>query len=111
MHVVKASPAAARLGIDGSVITDQAFAIRFFSEDSADRLLIVNLGARVGPDPIADPLMAPPNGMRWKTLWSSDDPRYGGPGGLELDSRGWTLPAEAAVLLTPISIDEQAASR
>lgn len=90
-------------GLDGAVLSLQAFVLRFFSPDfQADRLLIVNLGADLPLSPSPEPLLAPPAGSEWKTLWSTEDPLYGGCGTAELDTEeGWYLPGEAAVVLSP----------
>ena len=87
---------------DGAVLGATAFVLRFFGRSQDDRLLIVNLGAHVHLDPAPEPLLAPPFGCVWETVWSSEDPRYGGGGTPAMDSdENWNLPAEAAVLLTP----------
>src|SRR5262249_22843839 len=90
-------------GVDGSVLAPQAFALRFFTDDhAADRLLIVNLGALLKRESIADPLVAPPAGTDWALKWSSEDPAYGGCGTAELwPDEHWHIPAEAAVVLGP----------
>jgi maltooligosyltrehalose trehalohydrolase len=90
----------ARAGsIDGAVLGAAALCVRFFGAE--DRLLIVNLGAELRLGSLAEPLLAPPAARRWRTLWSSDDPRYGGEGTppLDDDERGWLLPGEHAALL------------
>lgn len=43
-------------GLDGAVLSPTIFALRFFSPDSADRLLLVNLGAALEVDPAPEPL-------------------------------------------------------
>jgi len=90
-------------GLDGAVINDHCFVLRFITDDDTDRLLVVNLGARFHADPIAEPLVAPPTDARWRTAWSSEDLKYGGLGVTELDveGEGWWIPGEAAVLLVP----------
>jgi maltooligosyltrehalose trehalohydrolase len=92
------------LGLDGAVLGDQLLVLRFFGSDGDDRLLFVNLGARCHADPAAEPLVAPPLGMRWETIFSTDDPRYGGWGTPPVDTQddGWWIPAECAVVLTPV---------
>jgi len=106
-------------GVDGAVLSDAAFALRFFGEDGDDRLLVDNLGRALHFDPAPEPLLAPPAGSRWETLWSSDDPRYGGLGTPVVDApevdqhvttgtpagerpaENWRVPAECAVVLVP----------
>jgi maltooligosyltrehalose trehalohydrolase len=90
-------------GVDGAVLGPASFVLRYFGGDGADRLLVVNLGERLPLEPAPEPLLAPPFGFRWETLWSSDSPRYGGPGETQLtDDEHWLLPAEMAVVLQPV---------
>lgn len=91
-------------GIDGAVLSESAFVLRYFSPDfQHDRLLVVNLGTDLELNPSPEPLLAPPNGTHWKELWSSDDARYGGCGTAPLDSsENWKIPGHAAVVLCPL---------
>lgn len=90
--------------VDGAVLSADAFLLRFFGRTgSEDRLLLVNLGGELRYSPAPEPLLAPPAGRRWRLVWSSEEPRYGGAGTPDPESPGgeWTLPGESAVLLTP----------
>jgi maltooligosyltrehalose trehalohydrolase len=89
--------------LDGAVLGDYAFVLRFFGDAFGDRLLIVNLGARFHADPIAEPLLAPPVHRTWRTIFSTDAPEYGGWGAppLEIQNDGWWIPGESAALLSP----------
>jgi maltooligosyltrehalose trehalohydrolase len=90
----------AERGIDGAVLGEQALVLRWSGDAGSDRLLLVNLGPELLLDVVPEPLLAPPPAARWDVLWSSDDPRYGGPGTAPIETdAGWRLPAEAAVLL------------
>ena len=90
---------------DGAVLGAEAFVLRFFGGGEGDRLLIVNLGRDLHLDPAPEPLLAPPEEMRWHTQWSSEDPRYGGQGTPPLDSEeNWRLPGHAAVLLVSVPL-------
>lgn len=96
--------------IDGAVIGDQAFVIRWFcgpprGTAADDRLLVVNLGVELDRPVLPEPLSAPPVGHRWVPRWSSQDPMYGGGGtpDIVLDI-GWRLPAESAVLLAAVPL-------
>ena len=95
-------------GIDGAVLSESAFVLRYFSPRfENDRLLVVNLGTDLEFNPSPEPLLAPPACKRWKELWSSDDPRYGGCGTADLDSdENWRIPGQAAVVLSPVTIGE-----
>jgi len=90
-------------GLDGAVLSDSAFVLRFFGHPHDDRLLIVNFGARLHAAPIAEPLVAPPRRRAWQTIFSTESPKYGGWGTppLETTDDGWWIPAESAVLLIP----------
>jgi maltooligosyltrehalose trehalohydrolase len=105
--------------VDGAVLSDSAFVLRFFGEDGDDRLLVVNLGRALHLDPAPEPLLAPPAEKRWQTLWSSEHPKYGGLGTPPLDAPeidraiptgnparerpadNWRIPGECAVVLSP----------
>jgi maltooligosyltrehalose trehalohydrolase len=88
--------------VDGAVLGAEAFVLRFFSEDVADRLLVVNLGPDLGLNPAPEPLLAPPADAVWSVLWSSEQPRYGGSGTPPLETRNnWRIPAHATVALSP----------
>jgi maltooligosyltrehalose trehalohydrolase len=90
-------------GIDGAVLSDRAFIMRFFAERPDDeRLLVVNLGGRLLRSSIADPLAAPPVARGWRVEWCSDDAEYGGPGRADLWQDGeWSVAAECAYVLAP----------
>ena len=95
-------------GIDGAVLGPTSFVLRYFSEDNDDRLLLVNLGERQVLDPASEPLLAPPAGCRWQTLWTSDSQGYGGRGTVATAAPDqWILPAESAVAVRPVSIDSK----
>jgi maltooligosyltrehalose trehalohydrolase len=96
--------------IDGAVLSDRAFVMRWCASDprgvwtaesdNRDRLIVVNLGADLHFDPAPEPLLAPPAGMAWNILWSSEDPGYGGAGTSPLDQAdGWHIPGKATVVL------------
>jgi maltooligosyltrehalose trehalohydrolase len=89
-------------GLDGSVLSGDAFVLRFFGEDGDDRLLLINMGRDLHLDILPEPLLAPPSGRRWRLAWSSEDLVYGGGGAPELETgAGWSLPGHAALVLAP----------
>jgi maltooligosyltrehalose trehalohydrolase len=89
-----------RDSIDGAVLGTTSFALRYFSKEEDDRLLLVNFGEQQGLHPASEPLLAPPPGCRWETLWTSESLRYGGTGSAPLASQEqWVLPAESTVAL------------
>jgi maltooligosyltrehalose trehalohydrolase len=88
--------------IDGAELTDEAWVLRFFSEDGADRLLIVNLGHDLLLGPAPEPLLAPVEGQAWRLLWSSEAPLYGGAGIPAQDAEGdWLILGQSAAVLAP----------
>jgi len=91
-----------RGAVDGAVLGSRAFVLRYFDSLGDDRLLVINLGPVLSLEVAPEPLLAPPQPGRWKTLWSSEALRYGGPGEFSVESRtGWVIPGEAAIVLRP----------
>jgi maltooligosyltrehalose trehalohydrolase len=91
-----------RSRLDGAVLGVDAFVLRFFGGTQNDRLLIVNLGLDLSGMSIPEPLLAPGRGCGWRLVWSSDHPRYGGPGLINPyggHKAGWRLPGGCTVLL------------
>jgi len=87
-------------GIDGAVLGPASFVLRYFADNADDRLLVINLGRRLFLNSAPEPLLAPPLGFEWETLWTSESSRYGGPGAVPVVTQErWLLPAEAAVAL------------
>lgn len=96
--------------IDGAVLGSEAFVLRLFGrEDNEDddRLLLVNLGSDLNLNPAPEPLLAPPAGKVWATLWSSEDYRYGGTGTPPVETKeNWRLTGRTAVALKPFEASE-----
>jgi maltooligosyltrehalose trehalohydrolase len=87
-------------GIEGAVIGDECFLIRYFGNDRNDRLLIVNLGRDIMYSPAPEPLLACCEGKKWNLLWHSEDSRYGGNGGLHPETgSAWNIAGRMSVLL------------
>lgn len=90
--------------IDGAVLSQQAFVLRWFSDDG-DRLLLVNFGVDLRCEPCPEPLLAPSTGKYWALVWSSERLMYGGRGVEHPESDcGWCLPGESAIFLSERSI-------
>jgi maltooligosyltrehalose trehalohydrolase len=86
---------------DGAVLSDRAFCVRWW-HDSGDRLLLVNLGETFRQAVLPEPLLAPPRRTGWKTVWSSEDPVYGGHGTPDpFTVARLAIPAYSAVLCAP----------
>src|SRR6266446_6365972 len=89
-------------GVDGAVLGPASFALRYFSKENDDRLVLVNFGERQVLHPASEPLLAPPLGCTWETLWTSESSRYGGAGSpITATPAQWILPGEATVALQP----------
>lgn len=91
-------------GVDGAVLSSHSFVLRFFVNGIPgvdDRLLIVNLGHDIHLSIVPEPLLAPPRGLEWRTILSTEEAKYGGHGTyhLEAHEHGWRIPGEAAVVL------------
>jgi maltooligosyltrehalose trehalohydrolase len=90
--------------VEGAVLGDHAFVLRFFVPDGQDRLLLVNLGVDTLLSAVPEPLLAPPPGMTWQVLWSSENPRYGGAGALPVENEtGWLVIGKSAVVLAGVT--------
>jgi maltooligosyltrehalose trehalohydrolase len=87
--------------------------VRYFVDSPAtgatarDRLLLINLGPDLDLDSVAEPLLSPPTTppqASWRILWCSENPRYGGSGCAEPESKdgAWKIPGFAAVFLGPL---------
>ena len=88
--------------LDGAVLSDDAFVLRFMTGGIEDRLLVINLGADLPLDVAPEPLLAPPiPEAGWMRLWHSEEACYGGLGAAPIESEDgtWRIPAESATLL------------
>lgn len=90
--------------VDGAVLTDDCFVLRFFFRDpehgDLDRLLLVNFGSYLELRHLPEPLLAPPPGMQWQRSWDSEHPEYGGSSAMfPITNNGWHISEECAILL------------
>jgi maltooligosyltrehalose trehalohydrolase len=92
------------VAIDGAVLGEHSFLLRWFDADHGDRLLLMNLGTELRLIPGPEPLLAASSHCDWSLEWSSEDVSYGG-GGVEhpLGEHGWYLPGECAIFLREVS--------
>ncbi|NNM73600.1 malto-oligosyltrehalose trehalohydrolase [Enterovirga sp. DB1703] len=102
----RTEPALARQergALDGAVLGERAFVLRFLGAGGGDRLLLVNLGPDLVRRSIAEPLLAPPPAASgWALRFSTENPRYGGQGTPKIITDcGWRIPAHSSVLLAP----------
>jgi maltooligosyltrehalose trehalohydrolase len=114
LELRRADPTLRREGEDGVTVdaaplTESVFVVRSFgleADGSSDRLLVVNLGVDLEPASVSEPLVAAPSGHVWRLTWSSDDPRYGGPGAHgPRPPRDFYAAGEAAVLFSPAAVE------
>ena len=88
--------------VDGAVLAEEAFLLRYFYDGGDDRLLLVNLGPDLRLDPAPEPLLAPPDGRDWSVLLSTEDPRYGGGGTFPpYSEENWRIAGHAAIVMRP----------
>jgi maltooligosyltrehalose trehalohydrolase len=89
--------------VDGAVLAEEAFVLRFTTPRAEDeRLLIVNLGRELVAASFPEPLVAPPDGYDWAVRWSSEDADYGGFGTADVANvDGWRIPGHSAIVLRP----------
>jgi maltooligosyltrehalose trehalohydrolase len=86
----------------GSVLSAEAFLLRFFYE-AGDRLVLVNFGPDLELHPAPEPLLAPPAGHTWQLALCSEDVKYGGAGFTPpFDAGVWRLSARSASALVAV---------
>ena len=93
---------AGRCRPEGAVLGPGAFLLRYIDWEHGDRLLVVNLDCDLDFTPAREPLIAPPFEHRWRMIWSSESPEYGGQGTPPLEENApWRLPGGCALLFVP----------
>jgi maltooligosyltrehalose trehalohydrolase len=86
--------------LQGAVLGEHAFLLRYFAEENDDRLILVNLGRDLVSDTFPEPLLAAPEGRHWRVLWTSESSIYGGCAAPPLDEdERWSLPGNCTVVL------------
>lgn len=89
--------------LDGAVLGDNCFVLRYLTDTDDDRLLVVDLGTGLDLPHLPEPLVAPPAGCEWQLRWSSESPAYGGCGAWAPGRFGaWDVPGECTQLLIPV---------
>ena len=83
---------------EGATLGPGALLLRYLDGDLGDRLVIVNLECDLDFTPAREPLIAPPFDARWRLVWSSEAPEYGGQGTPPFDPDGpWLVPGSSAM--------------
>ena len=97
----RTDPVLARAGTyrpEGATLGTGALLLRYLDATHGDRLLVVNLDCDLDFTPAREPLLAPPFGARWRQVWNSEAPQYGGQGVAPLDPDGpWLIPGSSAL--------------
>lgn len=88
--------------IDGAVVSQDAFLIRYFSKKYGDRLLIINLGPDLYFSPSPEPLLVPEEGKEFELLWSSESLNYGGDGTPPINIPFWKMLGHSAIVLKSV---------
>jgi maltooligosyltrehalose trehalohydrolase len=89
--------------IAGAVLGPEALVLRHLGDAGDDRLVLLNLGRDLYPNPAAEPLLAPSVGSGWEMIWHSEHPDYGGSGMAPLGIQGsWRLTGQAAAVLRAV---------
>ena len=92
---------AGRCRPEGAVLGPGAFLLRYVDWDHGDRLLLFNFECDLDFTPAREPLIAPPFARRWRLVWSSESPEYGGQGTPPLKGKAWLVPGGCALLFVP----------
>ena len=91
-------------GMDGAVLAEHAFLLRYFGIGGDDRLVMVNLGPDTPLNPMPEPLLAPPVWGKWELMWSSEDNRYEGRGTRQIDfSKEFFIPSRCVLVFQPVN--------
>jgi maltooligosyltrehalose trehalohydrolase len=93
--------------IDGAVLGEACFVLRYLTPTLDDRLIVVNLGTGLDLLHLPEPLIGPPPGHQWQVKWSSESPSYGGFGASPPGRFGaWHVVGESTQLLVPVRADD-----
>lgn len=94
-------------GVDGAVLSDDCFVLRFFADDEnsdqRDRLLVVNFGPYFEQAHTPEPLLAPPLGRNWALKWHSEKLSYGGTSAMmPITPDGWHIAEYCTLVLEAV---------
>ena len=67
-------PAGRSVRIDGAVLGEACFILRYLTPTQDDRLIVVNFGTGLDLPHLAEPLLGPPARHQWQVAWSSEAP-------------------------------------
>src|SRR5207342_961053 len=95
--------------LDGAAPDATLLLLRYFADDDADWLLLLNAGPDRDVASLSEPLIAPPASRTWQPLWSSEAFRYGGQGEMAWSAGHWPLPGHALVVMHAAPTEDDAA--
>lgn len=90
---------ASKLRIDGAVLSHSCFLLRYFGGEKGDRLLIFNFGTDLYLLPAPQPLLVAGDNKKWKILFSTEAPKYGGEGIPPIHIPYWKILSHSAIVL------------
>ena len=85
--------------LDGAAPDATLLLLRYFGDDDADWLLLLNAGADREVASLSEPLIAPPAGRAWQPRWSSEAFTYGGQGEMAWTPGQWPVPGHALIVM------------
>lgn len=96
-----------RIKIDGAVLGEDSFLIRYFGEKSGDRLIIINFGSDHSFNPEPEPLLVAGENLEWEILLSSESVIYGGFGTPPINVPHWKILGHSAIVLKTVKIKKK----
>jgi len=88
-----------RKTLEGAVITERVFILRYQLTQNDARLLLINTGnRRYIYKRQSLPIIANPTGTQWKIIWRSEALKYGGPEEQIRFGKEWVFPSYSALL-------------
>jgi len=101
---VFANPSACR---DGAILSNQTIVL-WYSHETDQRLLIVNLGPLLRLKPISQPLLAAPPAHKWQIIFSTEDHCFKGWGISDIDlGDQWIIPSSSTTVMALTKTQEQ----
>ncbi len=92
--------------IDGAVLGNDSFLIRYFGKEE-DRVLLINFGPDYHFSPSPEPLLVAGLNKTFEVLWSSEATVYGGEGTPPINNPSWKIPGHSAIVLKTVSLRVQ----
>lgn len=90
------------LKVDGAVLSNDSFLIRYFGEEE-DRVLLINFGPDHHFNPGPEPLLVPGIDREFEILWSSEATEYAGEGTPPINIPFWKILGHSTVVLKTVN--------